>query len=579
MQDLFTLLLKTSWQTAVLILLVLAAQRAFGPRLSARWRCALWLLVMVRLAMPLTLPSQASVFNLLKVARVPDSLRANPSRPALKTEAARVVGGGATDPDGTAERPHRPWAAGLRSRAAWFIGVWAVGAGALAGYVLVTHTRLSRRIRLERPLVDAEVLTLLEDCKQRMGVRVPVTLLESGHVGSPSLFGFMRPRLLLPLGLTRSFSPEELRYVFLHELAHIKRKDIFVGWMATGLQVLHWFNPFVWLAFHRMRADREVACDALALSHAQENENQRYGDTIIKLLETFGRSAWAPSLAGAVENKNQLRERFRMIATFRKNKGGMALAAIVFAALGTVTFTDAQSTASKTDNDLIGTWILVGRPGEVGEAPAAGGRTKTITESEWSVTQAHPETGATLFHLGGTYTRNGREYIERVEYANENTKKRVGNSNRFNIKIEGDALTLVGVGNPFSEVWKRVKPEAATPQKADVAALQGTWTGAEPTGRTKATASLIIDGSNLEFHGADTNEWYKATFSAYDTSPQQLVVVITECPFPDYVHKGSYAIFELQDGTLTITGNEPGFPGAPTNFDAVGARKMVFKRE
>ena len=186
-------------------------------------------------------------------------------------------------------------------------------------------------------------MNLLEDCKQAMGLRVPVTLVETPAVGSPSLFGFVRPRLLLPVGLTRSFSQEELRYVFLHELSHIKRQDILTGWLMTALQILHWFNPLVWLAFHRMRVDRELACDALALSYAKEEENQPYGRTIIKLLEGFGCSAWAPSMAGTVENKNQMKERISMIAKFRRTNHGPALAGVLFIGLGLVTLTDAQT--------------------------------------------------------------------------------------------------------------------------------------------------------------------------------------------------------------------------------------------
>jgi len=175
-----------------------------------------------------------------------------------------------------------------------------------------------------------------------MGLRVPVALLETAAVGSPALFGFLRPRLLLPVGLMRSFSPEELRYVFLHELSHIKRRDILTGWLMTALQILHWFNPLVWLAFYRMRVDRELACDALALSYAKEEENQGYGRTIIKLLEGFGCSAWGPSLAGTVENRRQMKERIRMIAQFHGSNRGFAVAALLFIGLGLVTLTDAQ---------------------------------------------------------------------------------------------------------------------------------------------------------------------------------------------------------------------------------------------
>jgi beta-lactamase regulating signal transducer with metallopeptidase domain len=576
MQELFAVHLKTSWQGAVLILLILVVQKALGAKLGPRWRYGLWALVMIRLALPWSVPSQASVFNVLKFPRVSNQLRAGVGPGHSKTEATSALD--------VAQTEHAPagilqprWGSQHRSIPAWFVGIWAAGASLLAGCVLVTHVRLWQRLRRERPLVDAAVLNLLEDCKQKLRVRARVMLVESRHVGSPSLFGFLHPRLLLPSGLAQSFSLDELRLIFLHELAHIKRNDLLVGWIATGLQIIHWFNPLVWLAFQRMRADREVACDALALSCAPEHENQRYGDTIIKLLENFGRSAWAPGLAGAVENKNQLKERIRMIARFKKHNGGVALAAAIFIALGMITLTDAQSTAAKSGNDLIGTWILAGRPGEAGDAPAAGGRTKTITDTEWSITQVDLETGATLFHHGGTYTQNGNAYIERVEFADASTKNLVGRTNRFRIRLEGDVLTLTGIGNPWREVWKRVY---STPQKTEVPALQGAWSGKEKGSRTDAKASLILNGSTLEFHGEDTNEWYKAAFTVYDTSPQQMVIVIKECPFPDYVHKTTYAIFQLQqDGTLTITGNEPGAPAAPAGFEAAGSRKLVFKRD
>jgi beta-lactamase regulating signal transducer with metallopeptidase domain len=342
-------LLKASWQAAVLILLVLAVQWAFGRRLSPRWRYGLWLLVVVRLALPWTIPSSVSVFNLLslpKASAAVATLRAKAEPQG--TPAPRAAAVPAAQPENTSAAKPVDTAPGFRVSLSQVLLAWAVGALALAVCLVITHYRLWRRVTPRRPLIDARVLNLLEDCKQLMGLRVPVTLVETPAVGSPSLFGFVRPRLLLPEGLTRNFSPEELRYVFLHELSHIKRHDIMTGWLMTVLQILHWFNPLVWLAFHRMRVDRELACDALALSYAKEEENQPYGRTIIKLLEGFGCSTWAPSMAGTVENKNQMKERINMIAKFRRTNQWPALAGVLFVALGLVTLTDAQTNGKKS---------------------------------------------------------------------------------------------------------------------------------------------------------------------------------------------------------------------------------------
>lgn len=120
---------------------------------------------------------------------------------------------------------------------------------------------------------------------------------------------------------------------------------------------------------------------------------------------------------------------------------------------------------------------------------------------------------------------------------------------------------------------------ATTVPKSDSAALQGTWKGQEVSRRSEGTCSLTISGNAVEFIGADTNEWYKGTFILReDADPKQLVAAITECPMAQYQGKTTYAIYRLENGTLTLTGNEPGNPEVPASFDAPGARKFVFQK-
>jgi hypothetical protein len=112
---------------------------------------------------------------------------------------------------------------------------------------------------------------------------------------------------------------------------------------------------------------------------------------------------------------------------------------------------------TKLAKDLLGTWVLVGTPDKVGEAPESGGRYKFITGRHWTITEADPETGKVVFHHGGTYTLDGDTYAETVEYANESTASLIKETFKFTIKVEGDTLTQTGIGNPFNEVWKRAK--------------------------------------------------------------------------------------------------------------------------
>jgi beta-lactamase regulating signal transducer with metallopeptidase domain len=240
--------------------------------------------------------------------------------------------------------PFRP---SLRNRLSRLLdilpAVWLCGVVLLGGRILLEQLRLSRCLRSARAVNDAAILALLEECKCCVGVETPLTVIETNRVNSPALYGLIRPWLLLPAGLLQNFSRGELRHVFLHELSHVKRRDIAVNWLAAVLQVLHWFNPMVWLAFNRMRADRELACDALALSCAAPGESKAYGQTIIKLLEGFARTARLPGLVGILEDRGQMKRRIAMIARFKNTPRWSVWALLLVTALGLITLTDAQS--------------------------------------------------------------------------------------------------------------------------------------------------------------------------------------------------------------------------------------------
>jgi len=220
--------------------------------------------------------------------------------------------------------------------------IWFFGVGVFAMHLAFVASRIERKIRKEQPVTDPGVLDLLKDCRREMKISTPIAVLETSLVQSPALYGFLQPRLLLPTGLTARFNRTELRFVFLHELAHMKRHDIALNWLAATLQAIHWFNPLIWFAFNRMRADRELACDALALRHLRSAERKPYGETILKLLDGFTVRSSMPGLLGILENGAEIKGRIRMIATFKPATHWSLLAVLLIGAVAIVGLTDAQ---------------------------------------------------------------------------------------------------------------------------------------------------------------------------------------------------------------------------------------------
>jgi bla regulator protein BlaR1 len=309
-------LLRASWQASVLVGLVIVAQGLLGKRLPARWRFALWWLVLARLVLPVGPATPFSLFNYprLQVPATAPFQVAGPTSGFLAT---------------------LPW-------------IWLAGVVFMVGRILWESQRLAYAVVRQRPVTDSAVLDLLEDCKAAMKLHTPVVVVETPHVSYPALHGFLRPRLLLPRGLLQALSPEELRYVFFHELGHLDRHDIATGWLMAALQAVHWFNPMVWFAFHRMRADRELAADEAALWHSKPRENHAYGETILKLLEGFAQPVPLPAMVGILEDQNQLRRRIRHIAQFGQVRQWPAISFLVFLVLALVCLTDGKRDASRS---------------------------------------------------------------------------------------------------------------------------------------------------------------------------------------------------------------------------------------
>jgi len=349
----FEWLLRTTLQASLLIFLILLFRLILRGRLGVRWHYCLWLLLLIRLVMPWAPESRISIFNLIpplaghsRAEFVPADIADDSFNSDLvvvginESTAVSMAGVPQEIPEAITATPEEPVFWGL---AAMLPLIWFIGALTLAVYVCASHFNLLRTIKKGYPLTERKILDLLEKCKSQMGIRTILRIVVTDRVKGPALFGFIRPRLLLPRGMIEAFSFEELRCIFLHELAHLKRHDIFVSYLVSMVQILHWFNPLIWLAFYRMRADRELACDALVLSTMNTDEPKKYGQAIISLVELFYQNRLLPGMVGIMENKSQLKRRISMIAKFKKDSKKFTLPAVLLILMiACISLTNAQ---------------------------------------------------------------------------------------------------------------------------------------------------------------------------------------------------------------------------------------------
>jgi|GEM_PF-7053940 len=376
--DLLTLgtpwIVNATLHAAILVILILALQGLLRQRLGARWRHLLWLVLALRLALPCSLESSFSIYNLLQI--IPAALQGQTSpaelshqTPPVSLQTAPLAQSAPPNPTteplapAPALSPLTPTAVSsftLSPQPAdatftwqhWLAMAWLAGVLFFFIYLFVVNLRVWRALTRQRPLTDQTVLDLFESCKAQMGIHTLVSLVPTDQITGPALFGFVRPRIILPLDLIHRLGPEELRHVFLHELAHLKRRDIYIAWLTAILQAIHWFNPFVWLAFARMRADRELACDSLALTHLGPAHARPYAQTIIRLLEMTARPQSVPALAAILENPSHLKRRIAMITRFQtENRLRVGIAAGLVGIVALATLANARTAPNPTPAD------------------------------------------------------------------------------------------------------------------------------------------------------------------------------------------------------------------------------------
>ncbi len=329
--------LQNSWQAAVLAALISLAQFFSRRRLSPQLLYGLWLLLLLKLVLPFTPESRFSIFQYLQFDRWPFAANGQ----AQVTAPPPVQSPFTVEPAPGAATMGARLQTGSFPVAAVFISLWLGGVLLLAGRTLYASVELFSHARRKRPVVDQRILHLLENCKEELGVRVPVSIVMTDRVQSPALLGYLRPRLLLPEKMMRALGPSEMRHVFLHELAHLKRRDVPVNWLIAFLQILHWFNPFLWLAFSRMRSDQEIACDAMVLNRTREHENRAYGLTLIKVLELTAKISPLPGAAGILEDRAYMQ---RSLRTFvRRPWRDSVLGVGLFLLLGGTALTSASA--------------------------------------------------------------------------------------------------------------------------------------------------------------------------------------------------------------------------------------------
>ncbi|WP_336786084.1 M56 family metallopeptidase [Paenibacillus sp. MMO-177] len=169
--------------------------------------------------------------------------------------------------------------------------IWVTGVAVILLYSIVMYLRLWSMLR---------TATLVQD-----------RIFETDRIRSPFVFGFLKPRIYIPTGISK----EELPYIVAHEQVHISRRDYLIKPAAYLLLVIHWFNPVLWISYKLMSKDMEMSCDERVMKQMGGGEKRSYASTLLTI--SMNGSRW-PMGGPLAFGESDVKARITNILAYRK---------------------------------------------------------------------------------------------------------------------------------------------------------------------------------------------------------------------------------------------------------------------
>lgn len=294
-------------QVSILVGIIWLVSKVFR-NVSSEFIALVWILVFVRLVLPPSLSAPWSATELFG-----DMLPASPQYGWAHPDANEAIIAASdayTGDSGVtiAASSSFNWSALLTAA---FI-FWAAIALSLFSIIAIQYARYWKKVRDELSSPATQLQENFEVQLAAMNMPNTVLLRQSKMVDTPGVFGVNVPVVLLPHDAADRFERNSLSDIMAHELAHIRRRDLMIGWVTSALACAYWFHPLVWFALIQYRRNRELSCDEMALK-ATSGDGLGFARTILKVAETSRQTVpLSAGFLGILEQSDNLMKRVKV---------------------------------------------------------------------------------------------------------------------------------------------------------------------------------------------------------------------------------------------------------------------------
>lgn len=521
--NIFDFTVLSSAEASILVCIILLVKFIFKNKQNASWHYYIWFILIIRLTVPCLPESQISIFSAvnsaatnlynfkssnissygIKYSKDNDMVNeATQNKPVVKSSISKKAVQKHSDktPNST-----NGTAAAFNLKTA-IAAMWLAGFIIFELYAIFINLKFHAKVKKSIPIKDTAIKNTLNDCIDELNIHGSIPLLLMDDIGTPSLFGVIKPVLIMPPNILSKITASEMKHIFLHELSHLKHNDNFISLIIILLKGMHWFNPIIWYGFYSMHEDSEIACDARVLSCMDEEERIWYGYTIIHLLKITSKYRSIPGTNGMLSDKFKIKRRIVMISKFnKKSLKWSVIGAATIAVLASVLLTNAKLPAKQS---------YIKNTAVTANADITSKKKNSITEYNISSKNFNGimlQISDPLKVAAGYSLKDSKPDKTTSMIAEENNAAAAINAGRF--KLESDGISKAPLGfiikdgkvvfNEFSDENHRIETACFT-DKGKL--IVGSYTLSELKKNNAKEAlesitSLIIDGTPVKLDG------------------------------------------------------------------------------
>ena len=311
MYRIFYNILYASIITSILGIVILLFRKTFDKKISPTYKFVMWGLMFFTLIFPFRITLQSNNSHKFLLSSLIDKIESI-KESLILNEVGKTI-----------------------------IYIWLAVMCIIFIYYIITSIIFNKKIG-NKEVKDKKILDILEFSKKQMEIKKDIKLIKQEYKKVPCIYDLIKTRILVTHETLKK-DEAMLKYIFMHELAHFKRKDLILNKILIAITTVHWFNIGLWYCFKQIRQDMELKADEMVLEKIGKNEEKSYAKTLVKLIPISNNEKQPVKLLCVTDGKKNMERRINMIKLSDKFKEYKSLIGIttllIVLCIGTFIFT------------------------------------------------------------------------------------------------------------------------------------------------------------------------------------------------------------------------------------------------